>query len=325
MQAAIAFALAAGAGVAEPLAARQSSIGFRFDDDVTVGSDRGYTAAFAFVWEADWARATSLEPWIERVLDAPRPGEQRTVGFTFGQKLYTPENIDAREVIPDDRPYAGILHASAGVTRRIGDHERSYSLMLGWVGPAALGAEMHRFAHHLIGSPDPRGWGNQLGNEPIVQYDQQYRWKAWRDGSADGLGVEFVPHVAGGAGNLSIYGSVGGEVRLGWRLGETFGSSLIRPAGFRGNVGARRRRGQANLFVAFDQKLVLRNLVLDGNTFGGSHSVDREPLTSDIVVGARVGTGPLLFEFEHIFWTRRFAQEPYRQSWSALSIRYQPG
>jgi hypothetical protein len=313
------------AGSAAPLSALQAAMGFRFDDDVTVGSDRGFTAAFTFLWEADWERATAWEPWIERVLDAPRPGEERTVAVSFGQKLYTPEDIAARDVVPDDRPYAGILHLDFGVTRRLGDHERAYSVMLGWVGPAALGAEMQRFAHHLIGSPDPRGWGNQLGNEPIVQYDQQYRWKAWRAGTADGLGLEFVPHVSAGAGNLAVYGSLGGELRWGWQLGETFGSALIRPAGFRGLVAAQRRRRQANLFIAFDQKLVLRNLVLDGNTFAASHSVDRQPLTSDLVLGARIGTGPILLEFEHVFWTRRFAQEPFRQSWSALAIRYQPG
>ena len=43
---------------------------------------------------------------------------------------------------------------------------------VGMVGPAALGEPIQTKWHQLIGSPQPRGWGNQIPNEPafLVSY-----------------------------------------------------------------------------------------------------------------------------------------------------------
>ena len=102
----------------------------------------------AFRWLAD---AAPLAP-------DPDPGATRFrwIGGAFGQNIYTPENIGRRDLIPDDRPYAGWLYAGLILAEAQGD--RRYDEMeidLGVTGPASLAQSTQINYHNLIGSPRP--------------------------------------------------------------------------------------------------------------------------------------------------------------------------
>ena len=67
---------------------------------------------------------------------------------------------------------------------------------------------------------------------------------------------------------------------------------------------------------------MLRDLTLDGNTFKKSHSVDRESLVADVMVGISMEYGRLLASYAYIFRSHQFEEQDYNPSFGAVRISY---
>ena len=88
---------------------------FYFENDLFVDTDQGYTNGVKLSWispdltgytESDRLPDWSL-PLIRRLPFINEPGLQRNIALSVGQNIYTPEDISRKELIEDDRPYAG--------------------------------------------------------------------------------------------------------------------------------------------------------------------------------------------------------------------------
>src|SRR5688500_395602 len=80
------------------------------ENDSMAGTDRHYTNGleFSYLSERD-AVADSLRPQLAAL---PGVGRQDVLryGITFGHQIFTPENIDATRLLPNERPYAAWLY-----------------------------------------------------------------------------------------------------------------------------------------------------------------------------------------------------------------------
>src|SRR3546814_10706131 len=100
--------------------------------------------------------------------------------------MYTPEDTAARDLLVDDRPYAGWLYGAISVhaeTRADApgtepDTLDTVELQLGMVGPYAFGEEVQNAFHRLIDVAEAQGWDNQLDNEPGVMLIGERRWRS---------------------------------------------------------------------------------------------------------------------------------------------------
>src|SRR3954469_18323903 len=90
-----------------------------WENDATAGSDRHYTqgARIAYL-----SKDQMLPMWLRRFsLKLPEFGyevEAEKFGLSIAQELYTPEDLRATELLPNDRPYAGWLSGTATLQRR---------------------------------------------------------------------------------------------------------------------------------------------------------------------------------------------------------------
>lgn len=262
-------------------------VSVQWENDVFsgLGTDRHYTNGLRFSllrgddhvprWILSLARTL---PWF------PDGGYVRG-SWALGQNLYTPEDIDARELVTGDRPYAAWLYLGRGFVAENGRVLDILELSVGVVGPSALGEELQKGIHGLIGSPDPRGWPNQLRDEPALQAIWQRNWRHLHDGDDRGLGVDLLPHVGGALGNVFIHGSAGATVRLGLDLPGDYGTPRIQPGLPGSEFFLPGRRFGGYVFLGGEARGVLRNLFLDGNTFRDSHAVTRRWLVADVQAG----------------------------------------
>jgi hypothetical protein len=251
------------------------------------------------------------------------PDFQNALSFSLGQNIYTPDDITLPEVILDDRPYAGHLYLSFGVHSRSRYRMDLWELSAGMVGPAALGSEAQKFIHKLINGIKPQGWHNQLHNEFVIGLVFERKWKVLRWGGARGLGLELIPHIGAGAGNLFIYAASGAQLKFGWNLPNDFGAKLIRPGGSRS--ADFREKGPFGIYAyaMIDGKGVARNIFLDGNTFGNSHNVvQKKPWAVDMIMGLSVRLGRFNFGYEEVFWSKKFQTESRNQSFGTLNLTY---
>lgn len=249
------------------------------------------------------------------------------IGYSIGQSIFTPDDTEATELIEDDRPYAGWLYVGlsyqATYERWNGSAvQDTVQLDLGVVGPAALGEEVQRTYHDLLGFDDVRGWHNQLHNEPGVSLSLERKWRSAEAEtiSGTGLSVDMIPFLHATLGNVLTYGGGGAMFRLGQGLSSDFGPPRIRP-GLPGSEAFRPDGSFAwYLFAGAEVQAVAHNIFLDGNTFRDSHSVDREVLVGDLQAGLALIYDDWRITYTHILRTPEFEEQDEVDQFGALTV-----
>ena len=290
------------ASAAEP-AARTWAVSAHWENDAAAGDDRHYTNGTAL------SLSHTGQSWADPLFDRlPWRGGRRTVSYTLGQGMFTPEQMDRAIPDPTDRPYAGVLAFSLGLHLDRENRYHGFRLTLGIVGPWALAGETQRKVHHLLNTTSlPEGWGSQLRNEPLLNLMYEHRRKIRLAGRDDGWAAEAIPVVGIMAGNLRSLGHLGGQVRLGYRIPDDFGVTLLREMGDLPPPQPRAATGLGVfLYGGGGGSLVLHDLTLDGNTVKESPSVDKKPWVPSAMVGMGIGNPHFLATFSFIFSGREF-------------------
>jgi lipid A 3-O-deacylase len=98
----------------------------RLENDLFNGTDRFYTNGIKLNWispeldwfsDLDWIKKEGfaqeyVKSIISRLPYSEDESRQRNFSISIGQMMYTPGDTQARELIIDDRPYAGWLYGS---------------------------------------------------------------------------------------------------------------------------------------------------------------------------------------------------------------------
>ena len=239
--------------------------------------------------------------------------KQGKVGYEIGQNIYTPGNLMATSLLPNDRPYAGWLYTGLVLQRR-GETAsgwpvlESFQLDLGVIGPWSLAKEAQTWVHQLRGFDVPRGWSNQLKNEPGIEIKYQ-RSIRFRGHALHPLDFEFIPHAGFSLGNVETTGRVGGQFRIGLNLPDDYGiqtiDSLTTTSGGHSRSQTFSRWG-CYVFASSEGKAVGHNAFLDGNLFHNSHSVDKEYLVGDFKAGFAFVLPRAEIGFSYVLRTREF-------------------
>jgi hypothetical protein len=277
-----------------------------------------------------------LPPWVREVNDKLRffhglkdddhPDLQRNLVISMGQLMFTPSDKEAREVIQNDRPYAGFLYLGFGYHTRDDEQLDTIEVNVGMVGPASLAEESQDFIHKIRAIDKFNGWDNQLENELGLQfiYEHKHRFKL----TSSWPHQDFIAHSGVSLGNVATYLNVGGEYRIGWQLPEDFGTAAVRPGGDNSAPGDGdvRHCGQwicgLHAFISVDSKVVARDIFLDGNTFEESHSVDRRSTVADAAIGFSFLVDGWKVSYAKVFRTREFEEQDKSHEYGSLSISY---
>jgi hypothetical protein len=301
---------------------RSSILSLQWENDIFsgLGTDRHYTNGL----RVSWLRGDDRLPgWVRSVARAlpwyPDRGHVRG-SWALGQNLYTPEDIDAAGLVADDRPYAAWLYLGRGLVAENGRVLDVMELSVGVVGPSALGEEFQKSVHAIIGSPEPRGWSNQLGDELALQAIWQRTWRHLHDGEDRGLGVDAMPHLGGALGNVFIHGSAGGTVRLGFDLPGDYGTPRIQPGLPGSEFFLPGRAFTGYLFLGGEARAVLRNMFLDGNTFRDSPSVSRRWLVADLQMGVVLQGRGVRLAYTYVVRSEEFLGQEGPDAFGAFTL-----
>jgi lipid A 3-O-deacylase len=264
------------------------------------GSDQAYTSGlkFSYVYAEskipDWARDT-----VERyqLLDEKNPDDTKiNLAVSLGHQMFTPKDLGATELIPDDRPYAGWLYLGFAANLKEKKSAHIFEFDIGMVGPSALGRQIQNSVHDRIPKQRGMGWHNGLKDEPTLQFYYQKRFKI-----VESKNVDLLPFYGVALGNVNIGGHFGGMVRFGSDLLDDFGPS--RPSSNDGdsfispmNIDEPQKFSYY-LFASARGNLVARNIFLDGNTFQDSHRVRKHLFNFDTEVGVCLQKLPF-----HLVW-----------------------
>jgi len=287
-------------------------------------SDRYYTNGIRASWLSAPNGGNSLARQAAKFF--PLFPEEYTVRttYSFGQSMYTPTSITQENPPEGDRPYAGWLYGSVGLIAEDGRRLDQLELTAGIVGPASLAEETQKTVHKIIGSDDPKGWHNQLKNEPGLILMYQRSWRKLAEKSVFGMPVDFTPHIGGAAGNIFTYANTGFMVRYGQQPDLDYGPPRIQPSMPGSGFFVPEDRFRWYVFTGLDGRAVARNIFIDGNTFCDSVSADKKPFVMDVQFGAVMSWKKYRFGYTQVMRSREFEGQGSRyQSFGAISFSAQ--
>jgi len=315
------------------------TVNFYLENDLFDETDQNYTNGIRISWESQDLSSFEDDPrlptWIREANDRLsffhdlKGGLQRNLVMSFGQLMYTPENIHAKQVIENDRPYAGYLYMGFAYHTRSNNQLDTLEINLGIVGPASQADHTQDLVHDLRGFDKFEGWHNQLKNEPTIQflYEHKHRYTLPAI-TTDGIQQDFITHNGISLGNLASYLNTGAEYRIGWQLPEDFGTSAVRPGSDNSAPGVHdiRRKGIGiyglHAFVTVDARLMANDIFLDGNTFTNSHSVDKEYAVADIATGISFLMAGWKISYAKVWRTKEFREQNHHHSYGSISASY---
>jgi len=232
--------------------------------------------------------------------------------ISIGQYIYTPSDIEIQDLIVDDRPYAGLLYLNGISYFKSENRTRSFSTLIGIVGDMSLAGYAQKTVHKAIGSKKPMGWDNQLDNEVVLNVAYTQNNRIYSNNYMD-LSI----YHGGSLGNLNTQLLIGSMIRAGFDKFSYCDLVNFEPIPKRSVMWY-----NFNIFLAMDQRVVAHNILLDGNTFSESHSVDKEYLVSELMYGISYRYGNWKTIYSSHIRSKEFEGQKDNFSFGTLSIVY---
>ena len=281
------------------------------ENDLFTGSDRHYTSGVML----NYIYGVQDGPRRLRDLGVRFPGiddeDDIHISFSLGNEIYTPSDIHATALLPDDRPYAGYLYFATGFSTANAKEIETWRVSIGLIGPNARGETIQNNVHRVVGSDPAQGWANQLDNEWIfdVAYEKKWLNRAWTASEDWSVEADFIPRFIGAIGTKHDYVGVGGVFRIGYGLQNDYGPPQIRPSLPLSQFYDTRVGNSFYLFLGMDGRYVAHNVFLDGNTFRDSHSVDRNDWVGELQTGFVWNNRRFRMGYTYVIRSREFKQQ----------------
>jgi len=311
---------------------------FYSENDIVSGTDLQYTNGIKLTWISEdltnYRENKNIPKWsypiIEKLPFINKPGFQRNVSFSIGQNMYTPDDQDRTDLIKDDRPYAGISYVAIGFISKNTKNMYTMEIAAGIVGPHSYAEKTQNAFHECFGAEKSYGWDNQLKDEPVLNLFLERKWRALSSELGNGFSYDLIPHIGFAAGNVMIAGAFGGQIRCGVNLPNDFGTLLIRPGSDTNapiddkdpRFSPEPKPLSIHLFVGVDAFATARNLLLDGNTFTDSHSVDKNLLVGRFIAGFGILYNRVKFTYSNVWATKEFDTQKDGQQYGSMTISY---
>ncbi len=306
----------------QPLCHGNSVFNLLVENDVFAGTDRNYTSGVMLNYVSGINEGPRRLRDLGITFPGIEPNDRMHVALSLGHEIYTPTDITAKELLEDDRPYAGHVFLGAGFITENPDEIETWRLSLGLVGPGARAEVIQNNLHREIDSDEALGWDNQLKNEVVLSMAYEKKWlrlaraKTW-DNS---LEFDFLPHASAAIGTPLTYAGGGGMVRIGQGLEHDYGPPRVRPSLPVSQYFQRDGGYSWYFFVGLDVRFIAHNLFLDGNNFEDSHRVDREDFVADLQSGFVWNNRRFRLAYSMIYRSREFVQQEERDLFGSLSM-----
>ncbi len=304
------------------------------------GADRNFTNGIRLSYLTSLRRGIPdiLKPLLPFIPDfGEETGTERRSSYSLGQNMYTPSDISRPELIPGERPYAGWLYAGFGIVSKTDNSNRPDKLFnrmdnleinIGIVGPASLAGTFQRTWHKWFDFQPPRGWGNQLDNEPGIVLVYERQWRIKEKAEFAGIEADFTPRAGAALGNVFTYASAGATIRIGPNLPNDYGPPRIRPSLPGSGFFDPRSTYSLYFFTGVEGRAVARNIFLDGNTFSNSHHVDKKYLVGDLQLGVVLTTDrigfmpPLRISYTYILRSKEYRGQEKADKFGSINLSF---
>lgn len=292
-----------------------------WENDTVAGTDKNYTNGIRFAWLSGTRATDGLSDFIANGLLGADGDAYVRRGFAIGHSIFTPDDIDTAEPLPNQHPYAGWLYGEYTVLIEQRDVVDRLTVQAGIVGPSAGGERLQNNVHSLIDTPLAQGWDNQIADEAglVIAYDRKFR--ALAEFGAYGMGVDISPNAGITLGNVYTNARVGVTLRLGQDLRNDFGPPRIRPSLAGAGFFNPQDGASWYVFAGIEGRAVAHNIFLEGSLFRDDGiALNPKPLVADAQAGIVFQVSRLQIALTFVQRTDEFDEQMNPQRFGAISF-----
>jgi len=282
-----------------------------FDNDIFAETDYYYTNGFS----VGLVHPALKNSFFGRILPALGANSQNFAGVRIHQFMFTPQNPEAVAIVPNDRPFAGVLlgeYFKLSQLPQMGFTMHS-SIRLGLIGKASMAQALQTVMHQL----EPKGWEYQIANDLLINFDLGAEKILFRTKLAEFSGI-----IEAGAGTYQTYGGAALQFRFGLFNGLT--NSYL--PGIENDYQKKSHGSSLYFFISPAWTYMLHNASLNGGLFNNKspHVFSHSELNSKLF---RISAGfswhyrSLGFGFRWIHTKPEFISGK-SHNWGSLSFLY---
>jgi len=238
---------------------------FSTDNDFFLLTDRYYTFGMDIEFNSLIKPSSKLFKKIAQGSDSSKI----RWNYHYGNKIFTPSDIDTWQTKYMDRPYAGWNFLRAGMTiynkRNVG---HDFGVEVGLVGEISGMGQFQEWWHELINIYPVRGWESQIADEVVVNlhYSHTRNWTLvhWVD-------LVSISKIALGTG----LNNLGQEFNFRFLKFNTVNNSAFTGSRISWNKKERPygANSEAFFFLGLGGEYVASNIFIEGSLFEGNRSV----------------------------------------------------
>jgi hypothetical protein len=306
-----------------PVRSQRGVVTFLYENDVFGGADRNYTNGVLFSYVSPSQAPSHLARKIISMLWDADPQTRVRSGWGVGQSMFTPDDIAIAAPLVGQRPYAGWLYGFYGFSAEERDTVfTNVVIELGFVGPSAGAAWVQKNVHQAIDGQQPKGWDNQLKDEPGLGVTLERAWRLVPIRVSRGIGFDISPDLGVTLGNVRTESFGGITLRIGTDLRDTALPMRVRPS-LAGSGAYERTQGWSwSAFAGIYGRAVARNIFLDGNTFRHSLSVDKHTFDADGQTGFAVRVGRLEISYTYVLRGEEYEGQHGNERFGAVGLSW---
>lgn len=277
-------------------------------------TDRHYTHGTKIVYltQPKWKWLDEFSVWHFADLDQ---NVDTAVGFFLGQNIYTPDHVDEpAKRSNDDMVFAGWLYTGM-FAQRATDHLLDHlELNMGVIGPSSKAEQVQKSIHDMIGSDEPIGWDEQLGDELAVDLTFMRKQRLQNGWFKPTESTDFIAEYGFTAGSVHRHLQAGITVRYGFNLNNTFGPArMALPSGI-STLRKDKAEQSGYFFARASGKAIEHNRFLTG--------LDHEPLMGEFQIGMVYQYEKLEFGYSQTFFTQEFEEQSGKDSFGAFTLSW---
>lgn len=293
------------------------------NDSIGAGTDRNYTSGVSINYTDVNAKFPKIAHRIDKIIPTFEINQTSSIHYSLGQTIFSPKDTAQTALIVNDRPWAGFLYGTLGMMTLTDNHTDEVEATIGIAGPAAMGEQSQKFVHkHVTDSPIPKGWANQLKNEPGLMLAWQRAWPMYLREQMGDYFVSVKPYAGATIGNIRTYANSGFTVRLSPSDSKWQDTPIrIRPAmPGSGIYEIPKEKWSWSLFAGLEARAIARDIFLDGNSFAKSHSIDKKSFVADVTGGASMTYNNTRISYTLVYRTKEFEMQDKPDIFGALSV-----
>ncbi len=301
---------------------------FSFENDYFVAEDDGYTNGMGISFGHGPFKAFNSDNtpgWLYGLIKDlyinTAPDKLRGITHSFYQVMQTPDDLSRIDPILDDVPYVGHLGWRCSLNawdKQIADQ---VSISLGFVGPVSMAKGTQKIVHRVFGSDTPRGWGNQIDNEAVFNFEAQRIWMLYRS-TDNGFEYDILGMAKAGIGTIESAARTSIAIRWGNNIMTGFPTFSLN-ADRQVNPLSISKKNDYYFFLGIGVGIILNDIAINGNTYKDSHSLPLQKFSNQLSGGLAWSTGDQLsFVFQVSTISSPTTISDKRENYGALSVTY---